>query len=44
MTHIPDDAWDWMDPDKQKDEDEDNPNDEYSHEDDREEGGENEGD
>ena len=34
-THIPDDAWDWMDPDKQEDdEDEDNPNDEYSPEED----------
>jgi hypothetical protein len=37
MTHIPDDAWDWMDPDKHDnpdDEDEDNPNDEYSPEED----------
>ena len=37
MTHIPDDAWDWMDPDNHDnpdDEDEDNPNDEYSPEED----------
>jgi len=37
MTHIPDDAWDWMDPDNHDnpdDEDEDDPNDEYSPEED----------
>ena len=44
-THIPDDAWDWMDPDRQdNDDDDENPNDEYCPEDERERGGENEGD
>lgn len=34
FVHIPDDAYDWMDPDNQDDEDDEDPNDEYCPEDD----------
>jgi len=43
-TNITDDAWDWLDPDKQDDEEEQYDEYEPEEDDDRETGGENEGD